>query len=153
MRLVLQRVSEASVRVGGYTVGSIGRGFLVLVGVGRGDGPEQACLLASKVANLRVFEDEHGKSNLSLLDVQGAALVVSQFTLLADCRKGRRPSFTDAADPGPAAVLVERFRTEIEALGVPTASGEFGAHMVVGLVNDGPFTVLLDSETPNGSRS
>jgi D-aminoacyl-tRNA deacylase len=150
MRVVLQRVSEASVRVDGYTIGSIGRGFLVLVGVGHGDRPEQARLLASKVANLRVFEDERGKSNLSLLDVGGAALVVSQFTLHADCRKGRRPSFTDAADPEPAALLVERFREELEGLGVPTASGEFGAHMTVGLVNDGPFTVLLDSETLSG---
>ena len=153
MRLVLQRVSEASVRVDGYTIGSIGRGFLVLVSVGHGDRPEQAGLLASKVANLRVFEDECGKSNLSLLDVGGAALVVSQFTLHADCRRGRRPSFTDAADPGPAAVLVERFRAELEGLGVPTASGEFGAHMAVSLVNDGPFTVLLDGETLSGRRT
>jgi D-aminoacyl-tRNA deacylase len=146
MRVVLQRVSEASVQVGGYTVGSVGSGYMALVGVGRRDGPEQARALAAKAATLRVFEDEQGKSNLSLLDVGGGVLVVSQFTLYADCRKGRRPSFTDAADPGPAAELVEIFRAELERQGVPTAAGEFGAHMVVSLVNDGPFTILLDSE-------
>jgi D-aminoacyl-tRNA deacylase len=150
MRVVLQRVSEASVQVDGYTLGSIGHGFLALVGVGRPDGPAQARSLAVKTATLRVFEDAQGKSNLSLLDVEGAVLVVSQFTLFADCRKGRRPSFTDAADPGPAEALVELYRAELEGMGVPTATGEFGAHMRVDLVNDGPFTVLLDSDSLPG---
>jgi D-tyrosyl-tRNA(Tyr) deacylase len=153
MRLVLQRVSGASVKVGGYTVGEIGRGFLVLVGVGRGDDREQARSLAAKVANLRVFEDEEGKSNLSLLDVKGEALVVSQFTLYADTRKGRRPSFTAAADPDEAAALVEQLRLGLEAVGVHTESGEFGAHMVVSLVNDGPYTVLLNGADSAGGRS
>jgi D-aminoacyl-tRNA deacylase len=150
MRVVLQRVNEASVQVDGYTLGSIGLGFLALVGVGRPDGKAQARALAAKTATLRVFEDARGKSNLSLLDVEGAVLVVSQFTLFADCRKGRRPSFTDAADPGPAEALVEVYRAELESLGVPTATGEFGAHMRVDLVNDGPFTILLDSDSLPG---
>lgn len=146
MRLVVQRVTEASVRVDGYTVGSIGRGFLVLVGVGHGDGPEQACQLASKVANLRVFEDEGGKSNLSLLDVGGAALVVSQFTLAADLR-GNRPGFSTAADPAEGKRLYEVFSARLAAEGVPVANGIFGADMAVRLVNDGPVTIWMDTDT------
>lgn len=150
MRIVLQRVSEASVSVGGAEVGRIGPGLLALVGVGRGDTAADATALAAKVAKLRLFEDVHGKTNLDLTDIGGAVLVVSQFTLLADTRKGRRPSFTGAADPLPAAELVNAFREALEARGIPTASGEFGAHMRVSLVNDGPFTLILDSERGNG---
>ena len=151
MRIVAQRVNRASVEVDGHVVGEIGNGLLLFVGVGRDDvagagapaAAARAAALADKVANLRIFPDSSGKSNLSLLDVAGSALVVSQFTLYADCRRGRRPSFTEAADPEPAAALVEEFRVALERLGVPTATGVFGAHMVVSLVNDGPYTILL----------
>jgi D-tyrosyl-tRNA(Tyr) deacylase len=102
--------------------------------------------MAEKVANLRIFADAEGKANLSLLDTGGAALVISQFTLYADCRRGRRPSFSAAADPGPAAALVDEFRAALERLGISTAAGRFGAHMTVSLVNDGPYTIVLDSE-------
>jgi D-tyrosyl-tRNA(Tyr) deacylase len=153
MRAVVQRVTCASVEVAGSTLGRIDGGVLVLVGVGRGDGPAEAAGLAEKVANLRIFPDGDGKSNLSLLDTSGSALVISQFTLYADCRRGRRPSFTDAADPAPAEALVEEFRLALERLGVGTASGQFGAHMVVTLTNDGPYTIILDTETPSGPRS
>jgi D-tyrosyl-tRNA(Tyr) deacylase len=148
MRAVVQRVTCASVEVAGATLGRIDEGVLVLVGVGRGDGPNEAAGLAEKVANLRIFPDGDGKSNLSLLDTSGSALVISQFT-----RRGRRPSFTDAADPAPAEALVEEFRLALERLGVGTASGQFGAHMVVTLTNDGPYTIILDTETPSGPRS
>lgn len=144
MRIVLQRVSQAKVEVDGRVVGSIGRGLMALVGVGRTDDDSLARALAEKVVTLRIFEDEDGKTNLSLLDVGGAVLVVSQFTLYADCRKGRRPSFTGAGDPEMAARLVEVFRNTVEDFGVETASGVFGAHMQVSLVNDGPFTIVLD---------
>ena len=147
MRAVIQRVKEATVTVEGDTVGRIGRGLLVLLGVGHDDTSDVARSLAEKTAGLRIFEDAEGKTNLSLLDVGGAALVVSQFTLYADTRKGRRPSFTDAADPRLADGLVETFRQAIEAFGVPTAAGRFGAHMEVSLVNDGPFTLVLDSRS------
>jgi D-tyrosyl-tRNA(Tyr) deacylase len=146
MRIVAQRVSRASVEVDGSVVGEIGDGLLLLVGVGREDvltGDTQTVALADKVARLRIFPDSEGKSNLSLIDIGGSALVVSQFTLYADCRRGRRPSFSEAADPGPAEALVEEFRRALERLGVPTAAGRFGAHMTVSLVNDGPYTVLL----------
>jgi D-aminoacyl-tRNA deacylase len=146
MRAVVQRVDHASVDVHDETVGQIGKGFLVLVGVGEGDGPEQADALAGRVANLRIMEDAGGKSNLSLLESGGAALVVSQFTLYADCRKGRRPSFSDAAPPDIAERLVEHFQQALEHLGVPTAAGRFGAHMRVCLINDGPYTITLDTE-------
>ena len=136
-------------------MGKIDEGLLVLVGVGRGDGPGEAATLAEKTANLRIFADQDGKSNLSLIDTRGSALVVSQFTLYADCRRGRRPSFTEAADPSPAETLVEEFRLALEDLGIATASGRFGAHMDVGLVNDGPYTIILDTEDavrfPRGS--
>jgi D-tyrosyl-tRNA(Tyr) deacylase len=153
MRAVVQRVTCASVEVAGATLGRIDEGVLVLVGVGRGDGPNEAAGLAEKVANLRIFPDGDGKSNLSLLDTSGSALVISQFTLYADCSRGRRPSVTDAADPAPAEALVEEFRLALERLGVGTASGQFGAHMVVTLTNDGPYTIILDTETPSGPRS
>ncbi len=140
--------------VDGETVGAIGRGLLVFVAAGREDASTDAAIkpvelaskLADKIANLRIFADESGRSNLSLLDTGGAALVISQFTLYADTRRGRRPSFTEAADPGPAEALVEEFRRALEGLGVPTASGRFGAHMTVDLVNDGPYTIVLDTE-------
>ncbi len=153
MRAVIQRVKEATVTVEGDTVGRIGRGLLILLGVGHDDTSDVARSLAEKTAGLRIFEDADGKTNLSLLDVGGDALVVSQFTLYADTRKGRRPSFTDAADPRLADGLVETFRQAIAAVGVPTAAGRFGAHMEVSLVNDGPFTLVLDSRsTPEGGR-
>ena len=148
MRALLQRVSRARVDVAGETVGSIGPGLVVFLGVGHGDGDPEARTLAAKTAHLRLFEDEQGKTNLSLLEVGGEALVVSQFTLYADTRKGRRPSFTDAADPGQAQALVERYRETLEEEGVSTASGRFGASMEVTLTNDGPFTLLLQTDGP-----
>lgn len=144
MRLLLQRVSEARVTVDGKTIAGIGRGLLILVGVGRGDGKEQARDLAEKTVHLRIFDDEDGKTNLSVRDVNGEALVVSQFTLYADTSRGRRPGFTDAALPDAAAPLVDLFASLLESHGVPTQTGRFGAHMQVGLVNDGPMTILLE---------
>lgn len=146
MRVLLQRVIEAAVEVEGEVVGSIGRGLLAFVGVSKADKTVSARRMADKVANLRIFDDDAGKTNLSLLDVKGEVLVVSQFTLYADCRKGRRPSFTDAGPPEAAASLVEEFRTALADNGVSTASGVFAAHMKVRLVNDGPFTIYLDDE-------
>lgn len=150
MRAVLQRVTQAAVHVDGAEVGRIDHGLLILVGIGHSDGLGEAETLAEKIANLRIFEDAEGKTNLSILDVGGEALVVSQFTLFADTRKGRRPSFTDAAAPDAAAELVERFRAYLEARGVPTAAGRFGAGMSVSLVNDGPFTLVLDTDHSPG---
>ncbi len=144
MRVILQRVSQASVTVEGQVISSIGPGLLILLGVGHGDGEEQAAFLADKIANLRIFEDEAGRINLSVLDVKGAAIVVSQFTLYADTRKGRRPSFTDAALPDVAAPLVERFVELLRAQGVPTQTGQFGAHMDVEIHNSGPVTIWLE---------
>jgi D-tyrosyl-tRNA(Tyr) deacylase len=147
MKAVIQRVSEASVTVDGEVVGQIGRGVLVLLGVGDGDGPAEALLLAEKIANLRIFPDDEGRFNRSGLDVGGAALVVSQFTLYADTRRGRRPSFSDAAAPDQAAPLVEAFAAALRERGMPVAAGVFGAHMQVALTNDGPVTIILDSAT------
>ena len=144
MRVLLQRVSKASVTVEGQTISSIGKGLLILLGVGHGDGEEQARFLAEKIANLRVFEDEQGKTNLSILDVKGEAIVVSQFTLYADTRKGRRPSFIDAALPAVAEPLVSRFAELLGTHGVPTQTGKFGAHMEVEIHNDGPVTIWLE---------
>ena len=144
MRTLLQRVSHASVTVDGQVISKIGKGLLILLGVGHGDGEEQVQFLAEKVANLRIFEDEQGKTNLSVLDVKGEALVVSQFTLYADARKGRRPSFTDAALPEVAAPLVDRFVELLRGLGVPTQTGKFGEHMLVEINNDGPVTIWLE---------
>jgi D-aminoacyl-tRNA deacylase len=144
MRALLQRVSKASVTVDGQTISSIGNGLLILLGVGHGDHEEQAKFLAEKIANLRVFEDELGKTNLSILNVQGEAIVVSQFTLYADTRKGRRPSFTGAALPDIAEALVNRFVELLRGYGVPTQSGQFGAHMEVEIHNNGPVTIWLE---------
>jgi len=148
MRVLLQRVSRASVTVDGEVVSAIGPGLVLLVGVGRGDPGAQVERMADKVMNLRVFADDGGKSNLSLLDVGGEALVVSQFTLFADLRKGRRPSWTDAEDPSVAAERVEAFAVALEARGVRVGRGVFGAHMQVELVNDGPVTIWLDAAAP-----
>src|SRR5512142_1485976 len=144
MRALLQRVSRASVTVDGQVISQIGKGLLILLGVGHGDGEEQAAFLADKIANLRIFEDAQGKTNLSVLDVGGAAIVVSQFTLYADARKGRRPSFTDAALPDVAEPLVDRFVELLGGHGVPTQTGRFGAHMLVEIHNDGPVTIWLE---------
>lgn len=144
MRVLLQRVSRASVTVEEQTISLIGKGLLILLGVGHGDGEEQAKFLAEKIANLRVFEDEQGKTNLSVLDVKGDAIVVSQFTLYADTRKGRRPSFIDAALPEVAEPLVSRFAELLRGYGVSTQTGKFGAHMKVEIHNDGPLTIWLE---------
>ena len=144
MRILLQRVRRAGVRVAERSVAEIGPGMVILLGIGLDDGEEQARYLAEKVATLRIFEDEAGKFNRSLLDVSGQAMVVSQFTLYADTRKGRRPSFTDAAPPEQAAPLVERFAELLRQQGVPTQTGEFGAHMLVEIENDGPVTIWLE---------
>jgi D-aminoacyl-tRNA deacylase len=145
MRLILQRVSSGSVTVDGKVIASIGRGLVILLGVGPTDTEEQARFLAEKTATLRIFEDEQGKMNLSVRDVGGEALVVSQFTLYADTRKGRRPSFTDAAPPEIARPLIARFAQLLVELGVPAQTGEFGAHMLVQIANDGPVTIWLEA--------
>jgi D-aminoacyl-tRNA deacylase len=145
MRAVLQRVTSASVEVEGECVGRIGPGWLVLLGVARGDAEEDADRLAQKVANLRAFEDEQGKMNRTVLEAGGAVLVVSQFTLLGDCRTGRRPSFTEAAEPAEAERLYLHFNANLAAAGLEVATGVFRAMMQVALVNDGPVTLLLDS--------
>jgi D-tyrosyl-tRNA(Tyr) deacylase len=164
VRVVLQRVERASVEVDGELIGAIDHGLVIFVGAGRedlaatgapppggrrglDDPSGRVAALAQKVATLRVFPDAEGRSNLSLLDTGGSALVISQFTLHADTRRGRRPSFTDAADPALAEALVEEFRLALERLGVPTAAGRFGAHMTVSLVNDGPYTIVLATES------
>jgi D-aminoacyl-tRNA deacylase len=151
MRVLVQRVSRARVIVDGETVGQIGRGFLLLVGVTHGDGEDDATFLAGKIANLRIFDDEVGNLNRSALDLVGTdsggvgMLVVSQFTLYADVRKGRRPSFVAAAPPAIAAPLVDRFVAELRRSGLSVATGRFGAEMEIELVNDGPVTLWLDS--------
>ena len=144
MRIVVQRVSQARVTVEDQVIAEIGPGLVLLTGISPTDGNEQARYLAEKIVNLRIFEDQEGKMNRSLLDVGGSAIVVSQFTLYADTRKGRRPSFTDSAHPSIAEPLVERFAAILDELGVPTQSGEFGAHMLVDIANDGPVTILLE---------
>ena len=145
MRAVVQRVSEARVRVAGEVVGEIGRGLLVLLGVGQGDGEADARYLAEKTAGLRIFEDAQGKMNLSVEETGGAVLVVSQFTLYGDCRQGRRPGFSAAAPPEMANTLYEWFAELLRQRGLPVATGVFQAEMAVELVNDGPVTLLLDS--------
>ena len=145
MRAVVQRVGRASVRVGGELTGAIEAGLLVLLGVGEGDPPECEALLAKKIAHLRIFQDDAGKMNLSVIDAGGAVLVVSQFTLLADCRKGRRPSFIHAAAPEEAKRRYERCCELLRGYGLEVATGRFGATMDVELVNAGPVTIVLDS--------
>lgn len=146
MRAVVQRVSRASVRVDGEVVGAIGRGLCVLVGVARGDSEADARALAEKVVGLRVFEDEAGKMNLGLLEIGGALLAVSQFTLLGDVRKGKRPSFVEAEEPEAANRLFEAFCEAARSLGAQVETGRFRAHMDVELVNKGPVTILLDTQ-------
>ncbi|MEN8615377.1 D-aminoacyl-tRNA deacylase [Dehalogenimonas sp. THU2] len=145
MKALVQRVSRAQVSVDGEIIGSIGYGLLALVGIAEGDGRADIDYLVNKVVNLRVFADADGKFNLSLLDIGGELLLISQFTLIADTRKGRRPSFTGAAPPEAAETLFNEFVAEAEKTGVPVATGRFQAHMQVELVNDGPVTVMLDS--------
>ena len=145
MRVLLQRVSEAAVTIDGETVGKCGRGFLLLVGVTHGDTVEHADFLADKCANLRVFEDENGKMNLSLKDVNGTILAVSQFTLYADTRRGRRPSFIEAAPPPVSEPLYNTFVEALRKQGIHVETGRFGADMKVSLVNDGPVTILLEN--------
>src|SRR6266566_7014267 len=146
MRALLQRVSHASVTVDGNVADQIGQGLLVLLGVGQDDSEVQVKTLADKIVHMRVFGDDEGKMNRSLLDIGGEVLVVSQFTLYADTRRGRRPGFTNAAPPSIAEPLVERFKAAIAAYGLTVAGGIFGAYMEVELVNDGPVTIWLDSE-------
>lgn len=146
MRALIQRVSRASVTVDEKIVGEIGRGLLVLLGVGQGDGETQVKTVVDKIVNLRIFEDDEGKMNRSVLEVGGQVLVVSQFTLYADVRRGRRPSFTNAAPPALAEPLVERFKNAIAAYGLTVAGGIFGAYMEVELLNNGPVTIWIDSE-------
>ena len=145
MRAVIQRVSKASVTVEGETIGAIGPGFLVLLGAEVEDTETDLNYILDKVLNLRVFDDDAGKLNLSLLDVGGALLVVSQFTLLGNCRKGRRPSFVRAMPPAPAEQIVEKFVERVKQRGVEVATGRFGAHMHLDIQGDGPVTILLDS--------
>ncbi len=146
MRALLQRVSRASVTVEGQITGQIERGLLVFLGVGQGDSAAQVKILADKIVQLRIFEDESGKMNRSLLDIHGSMLVVSQFTLYADTRKGRRPSFISAASPTLAIPLYEQFKTTVAAYDIYVASGIFGADMAVELLNDGPVTIWLDTD-------
>ncbi len=145
MKFVIQRVAHASVAVGGEVVGRIGKGLVILVGVAQGDTEAEAKFLSEKTANLRIFSDEAGKFNLSALDVGGEILVISQFTLLADTRKGRRPSFVEAAPPELAEPLIGCVAGYLREQGLKVETGRFGAHMLVELVNDGPVTIVLDS--------
>jgi D-tyrosyl-tRNA(Tyr) deacylase len=147
MRAVIQRVREGRVLVEGKTIGEIGHGLVILLGAGQGDSQAEADRLADKIATLRIFPDAEGKTNLSILDVDGGALVISQFTLYADCRKGRRPSFVHAAHPDVAAPLVDRIADGLRHAGIrQVETGEFGAMMLVELHNDGPFTIILDTD-------
>ena len=145
MRAVIQRVKSAQVCVDGRVSGKIGKGLLVLLGVGKGDGERDLSFLTSKIPELRIFEDDSGKFNLSLKEIDGEILVVSQFTLFGDCRKGRRPSFTEAEEPSTAKHLYGQFILKLKERGVPVQTGEFQAKMEVHLINDGPVTLLLDS--------
>ncbi len=146
MRAVVQRVQSAEVLVEGRLSGKIGNGLLVFIGVGKGDGEEDISYMTSKLPELRIFEDASGKFNLSLKEIGGEMLIVSQFTLYGDCRKGRRPSFTEAEEPIMAKSLYDRFVSKLEELGIAVQTGEFQAKMHVHLINDGPVTLLLDSK-------
>ena len=148
MRAVIQRVKKSSVKAGNEIVGQIGKGLLVLLGVARDDAAKDADYLANKIINLRIFEDPDGKMNRSLLETGGELLVVSQFTLLADCRKGRRPSFIEAAEPQKATDLYETFVDRVREKGVKVQTGRFRAMMEVALINDGPVTLIIESRTP-----
>jgi len=145
MRAVIQRVKSAEVRIGGRITGKIGNGLLVLIGIGKGDGEKDLSFFASKLPEMRIFEDPSGKFNLSLKDIQGEMLIVSQFTLYADCSRGRRPSFVEAEEPTLAKGLYDRLVLRFREQGLSIQTGEFQAHMEVHLVNDGPVTILLDS--------
>jgi D-tyrosyl-tRNA(Tyr) deacylase len=146
MRAVIQRIKESSVKVEGQIIGRTGVGLLVLLGVAQNDGPADADYLVNKITHLRIFEDENGKLNRSLLEIGGEMMVVSQFTLLADCRKGRRPSFVDAAEPELAADLYEYFVEQARSQGIHVATGRFKAMMEVALINAGPVTIILESQ-------
>ena len=145
MRAVIQRVNYGRVTIDGRVTADIGKGLVILLGIGPGDDAEKSAALAKKIAQLRIMEDGQGKMNLSILDTGGSAVVVSQFTLYADTRKGNRPSFTDAAPPQTASPLVDHFVAQLRALGIPTQTGEFGAHMLVALENDGPVTIWIEN--------
>ncbi|MCP4177947.1 MAG: D-tyrosyl-tRNA(Tyr) deacylase [bacterium] len=146
MKALIQRVSKASVKVDNKTIGQITKGFTVMLGITHNDTEKEAFFIADKIANLRVFEDNNGKMNLSLKDVDGSALIISQFTLYGDARKGRRPSFTEAARPEKAIPLYELLIKEVEKQGIPVATGEFGAHMDVEIHNSGPVTIMVEKE-------
>lgn len=146
MKAVIQRVKYASVRVDNVVIGKCDMGFMILLGVGHEDTEKDVDILVNKISKLRVFEDENGKMNLSIQDVSGQILVISQFTLYADCKKGNRPSFVNAAPPAVAIPLYEKFADDLAALGIHTERGEFGADMKVELLNDGPVTIVLDSK-------
>lgn len=146
MKALLQRVTKASVTVDGKIVGSIGPGLVALIGVANGDSVKDAQYLAQKTSGLRIFSDEEGKFNLSIQDIKGSVLAISQFTLLADARKGRRPGFTDAAPPALAEELFNNFVINVRATGLPVETGRFQTHMLVEIYNDGPVTILLDSQ-------
>ncbi|MEL7592152.1 MAG: D-aminoacyl-tRNA deacylase [Anaerolineaceae bacterium] len=145
MRAVVQRVNFGRVTIDGRVTADIGKGLVILLGVGPGDNEEKSAALAKKIAQLRIHEDDQGKMNLSILDTGGSAVVVSQFTLFADTRKGNRPSFVNAAPPEVASPLVDHFVAQLRSYGIPTQTGEFGAHMLVALENDGPVTIWLEN--------
>lgn len=147
MRVILQRVTDASVSVDSEIIGKIGTGLLVLLGVGPEDGPEDIDYLVNKICNMRIFEDENGKMNLSVKDIGGSLLVISQFTLFANCKKGNRPSFTEAGSPDFSNKLYEEFIAQCRSTNVPTEHGKFGSDMDVSLTNQGPVTIFLDSKT------
>ena len=153
MKAVIQRVKSAQVCVDGRVSGKIGKGLLVLLGVGKGDGESDLSFLTSKIPELRIFEDDSGKFNLSLREIDGEILVVSQFTLFGDCRKGRRPSFTEAEEPSAAKHLYGQFILKLKERGIPVETGEFQTKMEVHLINDGPVTLLLDSRQGRGDKS
>lgn len=152
MRIVIQRVTEASVKVDGKITGEIGKGFLLLIGVAKEDTEVEAVIMAEKISKMRIFEDENEKMNLSLFDVGGSVLAISQFTLCADCRRGNRPDFFNAAPPKEANELYELFVAEMRKKGIVTETGVFGADMKVNLLNDGPVTIVLDSDDLKKSR-